>query len=117
METACIEKVREWLELDNQAQELRNTMNELNEKKKELEDIILKYVEQNNLENVSVSLNDGKLKFAKINFKQSLSLKYIKNTLAKYNEDVTEKVDIVAICKYLTDNLETSSKTTIKRVG
>jgi hypothetical protein len=46
-----------------------------------------------------------------------LSIKYIKTALAKYNEELPKnnKIDIDDLCKYLLENLETTSKVYIKR--
>lgn len=117
MDENYVNKVKDWIELDNQTLELKGSIAALNEKKKELEDEILKYVEEKKLENVTIALSDGKLKFAKQNVKQTLSIKYIKTALSKYNNEQTRqhKIDIDDLCQFLLDNLETTSKTTIKR--
>lgn len=116
MDAIYVDKVKEWVELDNKVMELKTSINEVAEKKKELEEDIIDYVEKNQLENISLALSDGKLKFPKTTVKQSLSMKYLKTTLAKFSEDnPLANLDVDALCKYLVDNLETSSKVTIKR--
>lgn len=118
MEATYIDKVKEWVELDTKAVELKTSMNELNEKKKELEEDIIDYVEKNQLENVTLNISDGRLKFPKTTVKQSLSMKYIKTTIGKYNEEnaSSPQIDVDALCQYIVDNLETSTKVTIKRM-
>lgn len=115
MEADYVEKVKEWVELDNKAMELKTSISDLNEKKKELEEDIIEYVEKNQLENISLNITDGKLKFPKTTVKQSLSFKYLKTALGKYNEEHSSHLDVDALCKYLVDNLETTSRLTIKR--
>lgn len=116
MEADYVEKVKEWVELDNKAMELKTSISDLNEKKKELEEDIIEYVEKNQLENISLNITDGKLKFPKTTVKQSLSIKYLKVALGKYNEEHSSDIDVDALCKYLIDNLETTSRLTIKRM-
>jgi uncharacterized protein YaaW (UPF0174 family) len=118
MEATYVDKVKEWVELDSKALELKTSINDLNEKKKELEEEIIEYVEKNNLENISLNITDGRLKFPKTTIKQSLSMKYLKTTLGKYNEEhaSSAQIDVDALCQYLVDNLETTTKVTIKRM-
>lgn len=117
MDDVYVSKVKEWITLDDQAIELKNSINGLNEKKKELEDDILKYVVEKKLEDVTVTFGGKKLKFAKQNVKQSISIKYIKTALTKYNEEQVNDNKIVVddLCQFLLDNLETTSKVCIKR--
>jgi hypothetical protein len=117
MDETHISKLKDWITLDDQTLELKNSINALNEKKKEVEDEIMKYVEDKKLEDVTITFGDRKLKFAKTNVKQTLSIKYIKTALAKYNDELpnNNKIDIDDLCKYLLENLETSTKVCIKR--
>lgn len=117
MDETSISKLREWITLDDQTSELKNSMNVLNEKKKAIEDDIMQYVEDKKLENVTITFGDKKLKFAKVNVKQTLSIKYIKTALAKYNDELSKNsnIDIDDLCKYLIDNLEITTKLCIKR--
>lgn len=117
MDETHISKLKQWIDLDDQTSELKNSMNVLNEKKKELEDDIMRYVEEQNLEDVTITFGKRKLKFAKVNVKQTLSIKYIKTVLAKYNDELptNNKLDIDDLCRYLVENLETTTKVCIKR--
>lgn len=117
MDDTHIYKLKEWINLDDQTLELKNSMNVLNEKKKEIEEDIIQYVEDKKLEDVTITFGDRKLKFAKVNVKQTLSIKYIKTALTNYNDELSKshKIDIDDLCKYLLENLETTSKVCIKR--
>ena len=77
MDNHYVDKMKEWIELDNVYGSLRQQLNDLADKKKELEDDILKYVEDNNLEKVVVTVSDGTLKFPKRSTQQSISLKFL----------------------------------------
>lgn len=117
MDELYISKVKEWIVLDDQTVELKNSISILNEKKKELEDDIVQYVTDKKLEDVTVTFGDKKLKFAKTNVKQTLSIKYIKTALTKYNEEQPNncKIDIEDLCKFFLENLETTTKICLKR--
>ena len=136
MDTVYIEKVKSWLALDNQTLRLQEEMemkteklkleldtivqgykqriNMVSDEKKELEEDILKYVETNALEKMTLSLSDGSLKFTKKSTQQSVSLKYLKTTLGKYSEE-KEAIDAEDVYKYLVSNLETKTKLSMKR--
>lgn len=136
MDTEYINKVKTWLALDNQSLRLKEEMEKKTEKlkleldaivegykekmdkvsdeKKELEEDILKYVETNALEKMTLSLSDGSLKFTKKSTQQSVSLKYLKATLGKYSKE-KEAIDAEDVYKYLVTNLETKTKLSMKR--
>lgn len=114
MDNQYVEKMKEWIEMDNVYSALRQQMNELNEKKKELEDDILKYIEENNFEKVVVTVSDGTLKFPKRSQQQAISLKFLKTNLTKYNDE-KESINVEEVFKFLTSNLETKTKLSIKR--
>ena len=106
--------MKEWIEMDNVYSTLRQQMNELNDKKKVLEDDILKYIEDNNLEKVVVTVNDGTLKFPKRSQQQAISLKFLKTHLTKYSDE-KQSINVEEVFKFLTSNLETKTKLSIKR--
>ena len=113
MDNEYVEKMKEWIELDNTYGSLRQQMNDLSDKKKELEDDILKYIEENNFEKVVVSISDGTLKFPKRSTQQTISLKFLKANLSKYNEEKSP-INVEEVCKFLISNLETKTKLSIK---
>lgn len=114
MEHQYVEKMTEWLELDNKAMKLKEQLQEVAEEKKGIEEEILKYVEDNGLDKITVNISDGSLKFPKRTTQQSISLKYLKTTLSKYSEQ-KQGVDADELYKFLISNLETKTKMVIKR--
>jgi predicted site-specific integrase-resolvase len=115
MDEQYIEKMKEWIDLDNVYTSLRKQLNELTEKKKDIEDDILEYIEDNNLEKVVVSVCDGTLKFPKRTVQQSLSMKVLKQVIGKYNEEKSQNIEIEELVKFISTNLETKTKLSIKR--
>jgi hypothetical protein len=114
MNNEYIEKMKEWIELDNKSMKLKEDMTEIAELKKELENDILQYVEKQGLEKVTVNVSDGSIKFPKKNALQTISFKYLKSTLEKYNTEQSI-IDVPLIYNFLVSNLETKSKLSIKR--
>lgn len=116
MDDAYVEKLKKWIELDNSVSKLKEEMSVFVEEKKELEEEIVQYVEDTKLEKVTVNTSDGALKFSKRKVTQCLTMKYIKNTLEKYvQQEEHATIDVDSICRFLASNLETKSKTYIKR--
>lgn len=121
MDSQYIDKMKVWLEIDNKVIKLKEQLNELTDEKKELEDEILQYVEENALDKVKVNISDGTLKFAQSLQKQALSMKLLKTVLTKYNEESEgnkrnhQSLDVDEIIKFISSNLESKSKKYIKR--
>lgn len=118
MEQEYADKLKEWIDYDNTITELKTKVAELALNKKKIEDDVLKYVEDNNLSGVSVSISDGMLKFPTRKVQQSITMKYIRLMLQRYNEDeenANDKVNVDKLCKFLTSNLDTKHKIYIKR--
>lgn len=114
MDDKYLEKLRKWIDLDNQTTRLKSQLAKLGDKKKEVEDEIVEYITTHNLDKVTVNIADGTLKFAKRNTQQAISKKYLKATLMKYNEE-QEPINTDAVLQYLVTNLETQTKMFIKR--
>jgi hypothetical protein len=114
MDDTYLEKLRKWIDLDNQTVRLKSQLAELGDEKKEVEDEIVEYIKANSLDKVTVNIADGTLKFAKRSSQQAMSIKYLKATLMKYNEE-QEPINTDAVLQYLISNLESKTKMFIKR--
>lgn len=114
MDDTYLEKLRKWIDLDNRTARLKSQLAELGDEKKQVEDEIVDYVKANNLDKVTVNIADGTLKFAKRSSQQAMSIKYLKATLIKYNEE-QEPINTDAVLQYLVTNLESKTKMFIKR--
>lgn len=116
MEDTYVDKLKQWIELDNSITELKDELSVFVGRKKELEEEILQYVQEKSLDKVTIPTSDGALKFAKRKVPQAITMKYIKGTLEKYVQQEGDiGINIENICKFLASNLDTKSKTYIKR--
>ncbi len=114
MEQEYVDKLKQWIDYDNSITDLKGQLAKLNEGKKEIEEDILKYVQQSNLSDVSISISDGILRFPSRKVQQSITMKYIRGSLVTYKE-THPHIDVDDICRFLMSNLETKQKTYIKR--
>lgn len=125
--------IKEWVKIDNKISEHKEEidikvekhkeeMKESIERKKELEENIIKYVENNKLNNLSLNITDGTIKFAKKTKTQVLSIRTIKTIIEKYNSDNKKlkqnsliEIDIDNLCEYILLNLEKTNQLYMKR--
>jgi len=98
MDPRYIEKIQEWVKLDNQL----------------LRENILEFINQNKLEALTINISDGTIKFATQNSKSPLTIKSLKSILDKYNNEVSP-INVDDLVKYINANMETKSRTYIKR--
>jgi hypothetical protein len=115
MDPSYSRKIQEWVRCDNQLLRVKEETANYLEKKKELETEIVDYVQGNGMKNLTINISDGVIKFATTNSKAPLSRKTLKSSLESYSSTVKKLDDIDAIINYVYDNIETNTKTFIKR--
>jgi chromosomal replication initiation ATPase DnaA len=114
MDIQYINKIKSWVECDNVLVKRKADIKDLTDKKKELEEDILQYVEDNKYDKLTINISDGAIKFSKRNITQSLSMKLLKNALESYNENVKE-IDVQDIIQHVSEQLETKQKIIMTR--
>ena len=116
MDIEYVRKVQEWVELDNRTLRNKEQMKEVLEKKSVIESDILAYVEENKIDDLTLSISDGNIKFAKRNTIQQLTTRVLKSMLEKYiQEKNITSLDVNDVCNYITNNLEKKSVSYMKR--
>lgn len=120
MDKSHVESIQEWVDIDNKLLKHKEETKDLIERKKELETDILLYVEENKLDNLSLSITDGTIKFAKKTQTQILSIRTIKLIIEKYNNDNKKLkpdllINIDNLCEYISLNLEKKNQLYMKR--
>lgn len=88
------ENIKNWVSLDNKIKILQDQIKELREKKTNLTENINHYVSNNKLENVTVEISDGKLRFGKNQTPQALTFKFLEESLSEIisNKDQVNKI-------------------------
>lgn len=114
MDIEYIRKVQDWVECDNKILKSKDSIKEIVEKKKKLEEEIIQYVEDNKYDKLTLNITDGNIKFSKRNTTQPLSMKVLRTILEKYSTS-EENIDVVAIMKYISESLETKQKVHMSR--
>lgn len=92
------ENIKKWVSIDNQLKTLNEKAKELRESKNNTEQIILEYVETKKMNNATVNISDGKLRFVSTKQTAPLTLKYVEECLKHCinNEDqVTKLMDYI----------------------
>jgi mevalonate kinase len=129
MDAQYINKVKQWVELDNKiirTQEVtkphieaieqnKETIKPMLDKKKEIEDEIVQYIESNKLEKLTVNITDGAIKFGKKTSQQPITLKLLKSILDKYSEEEDCDVDTAKLYDFILDNLDKKTSYFMKR--
>lgn len=122
MDTLTIAKVQKWVAIDNKMEIKKAKLKEYVDEKKVLEDDIISYVQENDKTNVQINTSDGHIDFHEVRTPQSLSAKYIKDTLKRFFEERIDDpdkarrvVDAEWIMEYLLEHREAKLKTTMRR--
>jgi hypothetical protein len=114
MDPEHIDKIKQWVTLDNKVQKSKEAIKSVQDDKKALEEEILDYVASNNCDKLVINISDGTIKFAKKTTQQSISMKYLKDILRKFSEE-KQSIPHDILLKYITDNLEKHISLTMKR--
>ena len=106
------ESIKQWVSLDNQVKAYYDKAKEVREQRNELADSIIEYVDTSGLNNTTVKISDGKLRFAPTKQTSSLTLSYVEDCLHKCLGDS----DIVKqTMMYIKKNREVKVSRDIKR--
>lgn len=114
MDPEYVDKVKQWVEYDNIILKHKESVKDVQEKKKDLEESILQYIEDNKYDKLTIQISDGHIKFGKRNITQPLSMKTLKSILEKYSAQ-EETVDVQGMMKFIADNLDVKAKTVMNR--
>jgi len=104
--------VKTWVAVDNELRNLNEKVKDLREKRNHICSSIMTHVESNNLENATIKISDGILKFASSKQTAPLTLKYVESCL---NECIDEPCDVKAIMEHIKNKREHKFSSEIKR--
>ena len=76
-------QIQQWVSLDNQHKQLNEKIKEIRDKRNTLEENIIHHVSSNNLSNITVELNENKIKFVNTRVIEPLTFKYLEKTLGE----------------------------------
>jgi hypothetical protein len=105
--------IQQWVVLDNQIQLLNSKLKELRNTKSLITNNITNYIEQNNLNDISIQISDGRIKPIKIKETQPLTFTYLETCL---NEIITNQEQVTQIIDYIKRKRQVTISNDIKRV-
>lgn len=105
--------IQNWVLIDNQIKLLSEKMKELRDKKNVISQKINTHVETEQLENASIKISDGRLKFIKVKDTQQLTFKYLETCLS---EIIKNEEQVKKIVEYIKNKREVNYLPEIKRL-
>ena len=102
--------IRDWVTIDNKIKILKDEINMLRGDRKTIACEILD--DENDLENTTIQISDGRLRIQNVRYTQPLTLKYIHGCL---NECLSDENYVTQIFEYIKNKREIKYKFDIKR--
>lgn len=103
------DNIKLWVNIDNEIKKHNESLKTLREQKNEIQNKIQFYIEENDLEQATIQISDGKLRFSTQKQQTPLSIKFIRECLEELihsNEQVDKIVDHIKAsrtCKVVKD--------------
>ena len=107
------QQIQQWVTIDNQMKILNDKMRELRDKKNTISEQINTHIETSQLNNASVMISDGQLKFVKVKETQQLTFKYLETCLS---EIIKNEEQVKKIVDYIKNKREVKYVPEIKRL-
>ncbi len=106
------ENIKKWVSIDNQLKTLTEKTREVRELKNNTEQVILDYVETKKMNNATINISDGKLRFVSTKQTAPLTLKYVEECLSNC---IKNEEQVVTIMNYIKESREIKYVPDIKR--
>jgi len=107
------QQIQQWVSIDNQMKILNDKIKELRDKKHLISEQINIHIETSQLNNSSVKISDGQLKFVKVKETQQLTFKYLETCLS---EIIKNEEQVKKIVEYIKNKREVKYVPEIKRL-
>jgi predicted transcriptional regulator len=104
--------IQNWVEMDNELKKLNEKAKDVRTRKNDIEDKIMTYVEDNNMNNSVVNITDGKIKFCETKQTSPLTLGFLEKCLS---EVIANQSQVKQIVDYIKSKRETKMVPEIKR--
>jgi predicted transcriptional regulator len=104
--------IQNWVELDNELKRLNEKSKDIRTRKNDVEDKIMTYVEDNDMNNSVVNIVDGKIKFCETKQTSPLTLGFLEKCLS---EVIANQGQVKQIVDYIKSKRETKMVPEIKR--
>lgn len=104
--------IKEWVCLDNKLKYMNDEINSIRERKNNISNNIINYAYNNNIQNKTINISDGNLKFIKTNQYNTLTFKHLEECLHKL---INNENDVKNIIKYIKNSRKKRIVNEIKR--
>ena len=91
--------IKEWVKYDNEIKELNKKIKDLRNIKMDITTNIMNYVNENNINDSTIKISDGNLRFANVKVQSPLTYKYIEECLLEIINDDTKVKQIITYIK------------------
>lgn len=106
------QNIKQWVSLDTQLKTLNEKTKEIRNKRNDLTDNIIEFVDNNNLSTATIRISDGKLKFAQNKQTAPITLGFLEGCL---NDIISDEEKVTQIMNYIKENREVKVIPDIKR--
>jgi len=96
-----IQSIKEWIAINSNIVSLQKQLKELKDKKTNISTILIKIMENNDIDRVDI--NNGKLLYKKTKVKGTINKDYLTKMLDTYFKD-NQEIDSNHICEFLLEN-------------
>ena len=104
--------IQNWVELDNELKKINEKAKDIRTRKNDIEDKLMTYVEDNNMNSSVVNITDGKIKFCETKQTSPLTLGFLEKCLS---EVIANQSQVKQIVDYIKSKRETKMVPEIKR--
>ena len=106
------EKIKQWLNIDNQIRDLKTKIKILNANQTELTPAIMNYMGKNEIHNMNLG-DSGKLKFVQRETCKGITQKFLKEKLVEFLEDENKGIEAF---QHILDGREKKQNQALKRL-
>ena len=107
------QNLQQWVAIDNQMKILSDRMKELRDKKNTITENITTHVETEKLNNTTIKISDGQLKFVTVKDTQQLTFKHLETCLS---EIIKNEEQVKKIVEYVKNKRDVKYVPEIKRI-
>jgi hypothetical protein len=107
------QNLQQWVAIDNQMKIMSDRMKELREKKNTITEHIIGHVETEKLNNTTIKISDGQLKFVTVKDTQQLTFKHLETCLS---EIIKNEEQVKKIVEYVKNKRDVKYVPEIKRI-
>jgi hypothetical protein len=104
--------IQTWVELDNELKKVNDRVKDIRTRKNDLEDKIMDYVQDNDMNNNIMTISDGKLKFCETKQTSPITLGFLEKCLG---EIIANQQQVKQIVEYIKTKREQKIVPEIKR--